>query len=353
MTIHLKRKPDFRRVRTALFCQGEPDRVPLLELGIDPSIKAKVLGRPCRTVSDEIEFARTAGYDYIKLQPGIDMNPAKIFPAGGAQTFQTSEEGPVRRWADEHAGIITTLEEFERYVWPRIEDISYARIEEANRILPDDMAIIGQYGDIYTWVWETMGFETFAAALYEDPDLVAALFEKVGAINYSMFETMAGFERIGALWYSDDLAYTGGLMIAPDFFREYLFPWVKKMGDVCARRNIPFIYHSDGVLWDVMEDLIQCGVKALHPIEPKSMDIAEVKRRAAGRLAVVGNVEVDLLARGTPEQIEEWVKDCITRVGPGGGYLLGSSNSVPEYARFENFIAMVESCDRLGTYPIG
>ena len=79
------------------------------------------------------------------------------------------------------------------------------------------------------------------------------------------------------------LAYTSGLMVGPDTLRQHLFPWVRKMGDLCRARDIPFLYHSDGVLWPLLDDLIGCGVTALHPIEPKAMDIAEVKRRAGGR----------------------------------------------------------------------
>jgi uroporphyrinogen decarboxylase len=101
-----------------------------------------------------------------------------------------------------------------------------------------------------------------------------------------------------------------------------------------------------------MDDLVACGVNALHPVEPTSMDLAEVKARSGGRLCVLGSVEVDLLARGTAEQIEAMVADHIRRAGPGGGFAIGSSNSVPEYARYGNYIAMLEAADRLGTYPL-
>jgi len=197
-----------------------------------------------------------------------------------------------------------------------------------------------------------MGFETFAMTLYEDPDLIQAMFDKVGGAVFNLYENMATMDRIGALWFSDDLAYTGGPMIDPSFYRQYLFPWVKKMGDLCKARKIPFLYHSDGVLWDVLDDLIDCGVTALHPIEPKSMDVAEVKEKAGGRLTVLGSIEVDTLCRGTRDEVVDLVKDRMRRVAPGGGFCLGSSNSVPEYADVHNYIAMLEAGDRWGTYPI-
>jgi uroporphyrinogen decarboxylase len=348
----LNRRPDFNRLRQVLFCAGEPDLVPFIELGVHPLFKARMIGRPCTSVADEIEFARTAGYDFIKLQPIIDMNPGRIFPPAGPQTFEVAEGTGERRWADEHAGVITNWDEFERYVWPRPQDVDYSGFEEAEKILPDEMGVIGQYGDIFTLVWEFMGFENFAIALYEEPDLVAALFDKVGSIITSLFETMATFRCVKALWFTDDIAYAGGLLIAPQFYRRYLFPWMRRIGDLCRQRDIPYLYHSDGVLYDVLDELIGLGVNGLHPIEPKSMDIVEVKRRGGGRLAVLGHIEVDTLARGTPADIERLVRDAIVRAAPGGGYALGSSNSLPEYCRWENYIAMLQAADRWGRYPI-
>ncbi|MCX7717135.1 MAG: hypothetical protein N2111_01865 [Candidatus Sumerlaeaceae bacterium] len=346
---HLTRKPDWQRLRRALLCEGEPDCVPLIELGVHPIWKSEAIGRPCISVADEIEFARRAGYDYIKLQPGISLSPGwkRVVPHMGA-----TKTAMDRNWAAEGEGAIRSMEDFEQFPWPDPDTVSYARFEEAERILPDEMAVIGQYGDIFTFVWEVMGFENFAMALFEQPELVEALFQCVGALIYHLFEHMAEFPRVQALWYSDDLAYTGGLMVSPKVYRQHLFPWVAKIGALCRARGIPFLYHSDGVLWEVLEDLIACGVTSLHPIEPKSMDVAEVKERACGRLAVLGSIEVDTLARGTPEQVEALVRDRLRRAAPGGGYALGSSNSVPDYAKYENYITMLEACQRLGDYPI-
>jgi uroporphyrinogen decarboxylase len=124
------------------------------------------------------------------------------------------------------------------------------------------------------------------------------------------------------------------------------------MGDICRKARLPFLYHSDGVLWEVLDDLVDCGVCALHPIEPIAMDIHEVKRRYGEWLCLVGNVEVDTLSRGTPEQVRGEVRALLREVAPGGGYCLGSSNTVPNYARLENYRAMLEEAWEWGEYPI-
>ena len=114
-----------------------------------------------------------------------------------------------------------------------------------------------------------------------------------------------------------------------------------------------YLYHSDGQLYDVMDDIIDCGFCAIHPCEPASMDIAELKRQYHPRLCVCGNIDLDsTLTLGTPAEVEEEVKMRIRTLAPGGGYCCGASNSVPEYVPFDNYIAMIETVKKYGKYPI-
>lgn len=344
-------QPNFNRLRTALF-GGQADRVPLLELGIAESIMSQFLGKPITGLKDRIEFYQKAGYDYVKISPRIDMNPDKIQPKEGERISQSTENVNERSWHASGQGIITTMEEFERFRWPKMEEVDYSDFESAQKLLPENMKIIGQYGDIFTWTWDFMGFETFSFALIDNPELVEALFNKIGSIVLNLFETIVTFDHIGAIFYSDDIAINTGLFVSPQVYRTYLFPWMKKIGDLCRKNDIPFIYHTDGDIWSVLDDLKACGVNALQPIEPQAMDIVELKQKRGTDFCLVGNVDVDLLARGTPEQIENQVKFLLRHVAPGGGYCLGSGNTVPEYVPFRNYLAMIETGRRYGGYPI-
>jgi uroporphyrinogen decarboxylase len=268
--------------------------------------------------------------------------------------LKDEKTGVVRNWASEAEGVITNMEEFERYVFPSYENgISMAAFEQAGELLPPGMKVIGQYGDIFTWVWTLMGFETFSMALFDQPELVERMFDKLGGLIYSMFERMVEYDCVGALWYSDDIAYTESLMVSPATLRQYLFPWMKKMGDLCRANDMPFIYHSDGDLFPVFDDIIDCGVNAVQPIEPKAMDIVEVKKKVGGKLCVIGNIDlIYTLTRGSVEEVEAEVKERIRTIAPGGGYALGTANTVPDYVIPENYRAMVESCLKYGKYPI-
>jgi uroporphyrinogen decarboxylase len=151
----------------------------------------------------------------------------------------------------------------------------------------------------------------------------------------------------------DDIAHTGGLIVHPDVLRAHVFPWNKRIGELVRASGRPYLYHSDGRLYDVIDDLLECGFQALHPCEPASMDIARLKREYGGRLCLCGNIDLDsTLTMGTPADVEEEVKMRIRTIAPGGGYCCGASNSVPEYVPFENYVAMIEAVRKYGGYPI-
>lgn len=341
----MKTKPNIEVLVKTLKRQ-RADYIPIAELGIHVLIQEKFLGRPIRTLADEVEFWHRAGYDYIKLQPGANFNPAGVGLEG---RVRTSEAGSVERtWAAEGQGVITSFEEFEKYQFPQKSDFDFAKFEKVKPLLPEGMGVIGQYGDIFTMTWDLMGLEAFSMALYSEPELVRCLSETIGELVYSMFEYFAQSDVVNILWYSDDIAYAEGLMVSPKVLRQYFFPWLKKIGALAEEYNKPLIYHSDGVLFDLFDDIIACGVDALHPIEPKAMDIAEVKARVGDRLALIGNVDVDLLARGTPDQVRQVVIKNIETIGQNGGYCVGSGNSVPEYVKLENYVAMIETAKAYG-----
>jgi uroporphyrinogen decarboxylase len=334
--------PEFSRLRTALLC-GQPDRVPLAELWIDQKIMEAFLGQPVGShdtgenydLSAEIEFWYLAGYDYIHIEPRY------FFP-------KLSGRSPT---PDEHTGWIDSWDAFYDYPWPQLKDADFSSLESAPSILPDGMGIIAGTSGIFEDVWMIMGFENMCLKLSEEPDLVKAVFQKVGEFLIAVFEIAAGFPRVGAMWLSDDLAYTSGPMINPKIYRECLFPWYRQMKAICQSHDQPFILHSDGCLWPILDELVEIGFNALQPIEPKAMDIMEAKKALSGRVSLIGNVDLDYpLSRGSPDEVDRAVYELIRTVAPGGGFCLGSSNTVTSYVPLENYLAMLEACRNYGHY---
>ena len=347
---HVRTSPDFQHFLTAVR-GGQPDRVPPCELSVDTEIKELYLGHAISTLRDDVDFWVSAGYDYIvvstKGQPIPDETSEEVVTHPQGQRTHTHQ------WAVSGQGAVATWSAFETYPWITAHEVDYSAIDGLRDLLPHGMMAIANQGPLYSGVWRLMGLEAFSFALVENPELVAAVYKQVGELSIQIAEANAQKEWVGALWLGDDIAYNKALMTSPAVFRKYALPYYRRIGEICRRYNKPLIYHSDGNVLAVIEDLIEeVGIAALHPIEPKAMDIGQVKRDYGRRIALIGNVDVDLLSRGTPERVAARTKELLRDIAPGGGYLLGSSNSIPYYVSLENYNAMLNTLRKFGSYPI-
>lgn len=360
--------PDFERLRAALRCQ-QPDRVPLLDLFHDLEVKEAFLGRPIRGVRDDIEFHTFAGYDYYTFGFQYEEIVEAYSHVGVASSGQASilygREHP-RQWVPERGGLISNRKDFEGFNWP---DPSRSRImamanvfdqttgdeavRQALQYLPKGMKLILQTDGIFERFTKLMGLETFSFLIYDDPALVAEIFDLGGRIAIGLFEYMAQLPQVGALWLADDLAYASGLLVSPDLLRKHLFPWYGKIAEIARGADLPLLFHSDGNLLPILDDLVEIGFNGLQPIEPKAMDIRSLKERVGRRLCLIGNVDLGYtLTLGTPNEVRREVRERIRTIAPGGGYCVGSSNTVTNYVPLENFKAMVEATFLYGSYPI-
>lgn len=344
-------EPDFNRVLTVLRLAGEPDRVPNMELHVDWQVKEAFLGRPIRSVQDDVDFWYRAGYDYIHLRANYEFR--MVGDGHREQDRLYAGDMQLSKWEGEERSLVAGWDDFEAYPWPDPDRIDARNLDECARCLHPGMKIISGVGGIFTRVWRIMGFETFALALKDRPELVAALFRRVAEIQLAVFRRIIGLEGIGAMWYGDDLAYYTGTMVRPEVLRRFLFPALAEMGGLCRQHDLPFIIHSDGNLWGVLPDLLACGFNAIHPVEPKAMDSHALKEAVGDRLALLGNIEIgEVLTLGTPADVEAEVQARIRDLAPGGGYAVGSSNTVAHYIPLDNFKAMVRATRRYGRYPI-
>ena len=97
-----------------------------------------------------------------------------------------------------------------------------------------------------------------------------------------------------------------------------------------------------------MEKIINCGVNAIHPIEPKAMKLEEVRDKYGDKLSLIGNIDVDLLCRGSIEEVRDQVIKNIEIMQDSLGYCLGSGNSIPEYINFDNYVEMLDTVKKHG-----
>ncbi|NQT40900.1 MAG: hypothetical protein HQ581_25625 [Planctomycetes bacterium] len=361
--------PDFENFTKAVLCQGEPKRVPQFDGTVAQDIKSRLLGRPAEGIEAEVDFCMKAGYDFVPLTLGFrqtirgekqgimgatQMDTTVLKPME-AQYNPTAESKNTRMWAEEGSGQIHDRASLDAFPWPDPDTAyDYDAIRQVDDLLPDGAKVIINIGYIFTAPWMLMGLEDFCIALAQGEPLVLELIERVARTQMRVVENVLQYDCVGAIRMPDDLGHTGGTTVSPRFLRQYIFPWHKKIGEMVHAKGLPYLFHSDGRLYDVIDDLVECGYHSLHPCEPASMDIEKLKQKYAGRLCLCGNINLDsTLCLGTPEEVAEEVKLRLRTVAPGGGYCCGSSNSVPEYVPFDNYMAMIGTIQKYGKYPIG
>ena len=349
-------EPDFNRFRTMLLRESEPDRVPLGDISVHRMIQERFLGRPIRGLEDEVEFWYRAGYDHVPVHIGFQetelikrqtMHELEANYAAGTTDTQQ------RSWATEGKGLVGSREDLESLPWPDPDALDYGIFDRVAAVLPPKVKVIAVMGKVFTSVSWLMGLEGLSMATVDDPDLVKLLFQKVGDFQLRVLKNVLRYDCVGLVWHADDIAYKTQLMVNPRLLRENLFPRYKEMNRLTHEAGKLVIYHSDGNLEEVIEDIIGCGFDGLNPIEPPAMDINQLKRDYGSRISLLGNLDLGYtLTRGTPDEVREEVRQRIQDLAPGGGYAVASSNSVPEYVPFDNFMAMREATFKYGKYPI-
>ncbi len=352
-------KPDFNRFLAAVD-HRETDRVPLGEILIDYSIQSRFLGREVAPddSASQVEFWSRAGYDYIPVTVSM-MSPGKVTEE--SKITRVLKEMVLRErpgasdpkaWNLEFTSFIHERPDLDKFPWDAAADIDFSNLHVIGKLLPEGMKAIAVSGKIFTLTWMLMGFNNFALKLVLEESLVAEVFERVAAIQLKALERIFEIDSVAGVWAVDDLAFGTGPMISPAALRKHVFPWYKKVADRCHDNNRIFLMHSDGDLSMLMEDLIAIGVDVIQPIDPSCMDIAKVKHQYGDRICIVGNVSNELLRSGSTQNIDARVRELLRDVAPGGGYCLGSGNSVPNWARFENYMVMRDTCLKHGAYPI-
>jgi len=148
---------------------------------------------------------------------------------------------------------------------------------------------------------------------------------------------------------TDDFAFKTGLFFSPDIFRELMVPRYRRLME---KVTIPWILHSDGNIGEAVQMIIDLGAAGIHPNEKGAMDIRAMKRDHGDRVCLLGNVDLNILGMGTPEDADREVRELIRDLGPGGGYMVSSGNSLASYLKPECVLAMSGAVKKYGRYPI-
>lgn len=336
-----------------------PDRVPFYEYFHDNEVVAAVMGEPVPPAKlssprdlleayyrQRVKFMQRLGYDYVGCTVGAELKMERLKGDDSAHLSRGKRE-----WVNDTNGVIETWADFEAYPWPDPASISTRSLEACASQLVDGMKIVANPpGGVLENVMWLMGYMPMSYALVDQPGLVEAMFAKCGELIYKAVEIEVQSDAVGAVMLADDLGFRTGTLVSPTLLREHCFPWYKKMAEVVHAHGKPFGLHACGNLSQVIEDLIDVPFDAKHSYEDVIMPVAEFKRRYGSRIGVLGGVDVHLLASASEEEVRKYTRKTIEECKPGGGWALGSGNSLANYIPVPNFMAMLDEGRKCGGY---
>lgn len=320
-----KPSPDFNRLLNALDRKKPNGRVPFYELYANVETMEKVLKKPVVDRVDTIEFYYRCGYDYVPAWPHVSMKTGNL--------ADTRQGYPIKDWKT-----------FDDYAWPEPGTVDFSEFELVPKRLPDGMKVIAQTGGIFEAAEMLFGYETLCLMLYDDPDLVGAVFAKLNVLYKEIYEGISSFPEVGAVVISDDMGYKTQTLLKADDLRKYVLPAHKMLCDIIHQNNKPCILHSCGNLSSIMEDIIgYVCIDAKHSYEDAILPVEDAAKLYGDRIAILGGIDVDFLCRMTAEQVKARATALLENVGSKGGYALGSGNSIPGYVPIGNYLAMLEA----------
>ena len=358
-------RPDFRRFRRAIK-STRPGPAPIGDIFADFDTVGAFLREP---VLDWVSIAESSGSDISprQLRQGFDFVGQAIrfcalngwdytfsfsaipFPGFSVQlSDNTSSEvqNGKRGWMDDNRGPISDWDDFECYDWPsRIWAIN-AMTRITCRRVPRGMKVMVIPGGVFEWTTWLMGLVPFCYALSDNPDLVDAVIEKVTGIIYAVVEDLVDEPELGGVFMGDDLGFSTGTMVSPAVIREKFLPRMKSIVELVHSAGKLFVLHSCGNMYELMDDIADMGVDAKHSFEDKILPVEEAHRRWGGRMAMIGGVDMNILARGSVDDVRKRSREILDACGPAGRFVMGTGNSVANYIPLKNYGALVSETRR-------
>jgi len=258
----------------------------------------------------------------------------------------------------------TTLDDIERYPWPDMDDpsrVAHVRERAATLAAANEYAIMATPWLLFPFerAFAMQGLETFLMNLALDPDFAEALLRRIAeSCKTLMGHFLAALDgNVDIIKIGDDLGTEQSLLMSPAMYRRILKPiHADYIAFIRARTDAKVFFHTDGDVFDLLDDLVEIGVDILNPVQSgsgKLGDLATVKRRYGDRLAFCGAIDTQrILPMGSPAEVRDEVRRVIGVLGPGGGYLLAAVHTIMNEVPPANVLAMVDAAVELGRYPI-
>lgn len=279
------------------------------------------------------EFFKIMGYDTVSFEACI----GPVMPGSGS--LGGHKEGEIK-----------TREDFEKYPWDEIPDLYFKAYSEQFRalreVMPEGMKAVGGVGNgIFECVQDITGYMDLCIMSVEDPDLYADLFKKVGETNLKVWERfMEEFSDLYCVMrFGDDLGFKSNTLLKHEDIREHIIPQYKRIVEVVHSFNKPFLFHSCGCIFDVMEDIIEVAkIDAKHSNEDQIAPFPVWVEKYGDRIGNFGGIDTDAVCQLSEKEMRKYITDVYNKSINHGGFAFGSGNSIPNYVPVEGYLNMVK-----------
>jgi uroporphyrinogen decarboxylase len=271
-----------------------------------------------------------------------------ILPRKGGY-YDTSEKEGKREWVEEESGVINSREDFEKFPWDRMRlELDY-HYDLISKNIPEGMKAVVS-GSLYEQVLERiLGYNGLFFLLKDDPELVKEVVMKWGDVLFDFYSDVLERDGVGGLFHADDLGYKTATMVSPSILRDLFVPYFKKYARLTHEHGKLFFFHSCGNHKEIIEDLIdEVQIDAFHSFEDVIIPVTEFKKKYHDRIATLGGVDMDKLARFDEIPLRGYTRKILEECMPGGRYAFGSGNTVANYVPVKNYLTMLEEGLRFG-----
>ncbi len=341
----------------------EPDRVPAFESAFTNNTIIKHYGVNLsggRGYKNIYKFFSKVGIDLVLSY--VSLFPRKMFRGG-----YIDECGRIMKYeyADDktmilayHGGHFKSFEDYESWEQPdpnlKSRLAQFLSGKSFQKEMDDEVFSIPSTGALMECSWEGFGIETFSRITGRNKQM-KKIFDDRGTFTLELVKILAENDaKMVLLW--DDYGFKNGLFMKPSLYRKYIFPWLKQICDTAHKNDCKILLHSDGDLLEIFEDIINCGVDAIHPIESTTAnpeyDIFKLNEKYRDKITFVGNLSPVMLAVGEISEIKHYSKRLLRELAPGGGYIFSSGHSIHPAVTIERFEAMQNIRRKYGNYPI-
>ena len=334
-------QPDVRQLIKVLR-REQPDRPVLFEFIINLESCLAFSGRGNQPQPGTLDYYRMIIEAFRLL--GYDVAPVYTFQSG-LFSFPKGEKDSLASRSLNQGALITDRESFEKYPWPDAGMGNYELYHQLSAYLPEGMKLLGfSNGGILENAIDIVGFERLCEMYLMDPELCDEIFIHIGERLLEFYSIIAPIDSVGVCVVNDDWGFKTQTMFPPEMMDRYVFPYTRKIVEVIHESGKPAILHSCGNVKAIMDVVIDdLKLDGKHSFEDGIYPVEEAWGWWSGRIAIIGGIDVDFLARKTPEEIYERSLRLLEKTSGAGGYALGSGNSIPDYIPMENHLAMIRA----------